>query len=83
MDIQIKNFGHISVLSSVRSFFEFMYRRVGCGFHPDDPMSSYGVFSEDECTELERLIEECFDVCEQYGEDIYEISIDAWHLFSE
>lgn len=55
---------------------------IGASFNPDDEVSSYTyydvspLFTDEEVSILEILIEEAFDVCKENGKDIYEITLD-------
>lgn len=62
---------------------EFMYQVIkeGTNIHPDDDFGSIvniptgePVYTEEEAGTRNRLMEECFQVCEESGLDIYDIS---------
>lgn len=67
----------ISCVDGVKRFFSSVIKAVGCSFHPDDPFSSYvdtdgnRIFSD--CAEYDKRMGECFDVCENCGEDVYRL----------
>lgn len=68
----------IKSMEDVRDFIEYIASLVGEGFHPDDLFEDYAdrygftIFSEEECREYTRLMDEALKVCGQNGKDIYE-----------
>lgn len=78
--MEIKNFT-ITTPHDVASFFVWIVFERGVAFHPDDPFSDYisltdgaRTFTDEEAAAYDRAMELCFDVCERYGRDIYEIA---------
>ncbi len=70
---------HITTLSEVESFARYLYDEVKIAFHPDESFQDYvstGTdhysFSKSEAAILNQRLEECFNVCENEGVDIYE-----------
>jgi len=56
----------------------------GVSFHPDDDFNDYVNFktnepcySETEAEKRNKLMNDCFDVCEKEGADIYEIMLEV------
>lgn len=76
---------HITNVDEVKNFFHYALSDRNIAVHPDDSLTD---FSEDELKQLnvtkdeavnyERLMDECFEVCERENEDIYGIFIDVY-----
>lgn len=73
---------HITSIKDVQDFARYLYNERKVAFHPDDDFSEYihsdskeALFSESEISIFNRLINECFTVCEQNDKDIYETMI--------
>ena len=73
----------IVTIDDVREFFNHLVNERQVVFHPDDPFEDYKfgnghrVFTQEECVVYNRLMDESFDVCEDYGTDIYTLGFDA------
>lgn len=74
---------HIKTVKDVEAFFHHIVfeRKVNC--HPDDMFENYvsceggiNTFTFEECAIYNRLMDECFDVCEKGDVDIYKIGIE-------
>lgn len=57
----------------------------GTAFHPDNDFTDYiniksGVsfYSEEEVNLRNRLMDECFIICEKVGEDIYQVMLEVY-----
>lgn len=57
--------------------------KIGRGFHPDDDFGDYinvngdcsQIFTDEEIKTMNAQLQECHDMCEIYGLDIYGISL--------
>ena len=76
-------FETIDSIDDVKRFFLFLMLNLHLLFHPDFRFEGYiekdesSVFLADECTLLNHLMEECFEVCESEDADIYTIGLEA------
>ena len=81
-DMQYNINSQITTINDVGAFFE----RVVCGrslcFHPGERFEGCvfcdvgsNMFSENGCAIYDRLMDECFEVCEKNGADIYAIGL--------
>lgn len=78
----------ITSIQDVTTFFHHLILEENLNFHPDEDFRNYvhldtGLSS---CTEEEaelrnHLLDECFEVCERYQADIYQIGIEI--LFNQ
>ena len=73
---------HISTLSGVVAFFEHLLYDRRISFHPDDDFSEYvkfstseRIFSDKETEIYNRLMDECFEVCNMNNVEIYSIGL--------
>lgn len=73
---------HIKSVNDVESFIHHIVYERKVNFHPDNMFEDYiscesGIhtFTHEECTLYNRLMDECFNVCESNGIDIYEIGL--------
>lgn len=64
----------------MKAFAKYLTNDLHLNFHPDDDFSFYvnyetkeSTFSPEEAAKYNALMNECFDVCEKVGVDIYEI----------
>lgn len=65
-------------------FIAFMEGRVGAAFHPDNEMDDYVMvtgqeFSEEERHRYDLLLKQAHEVL---GNEVYDISLEAVHLFT-
>lgn len=74
----------IKTIADVRNFFEHLTQERKVSFHPDDDFESYinidtnePTFTAEECKRYNEAMQQCFDVCQAEGEDIYLIGMDA------
>jgi hypothetical protein len=57
---------------------------IGLGFHPDTPGNDYvtqddtRLFTEEQASEYDLKIQQCFDVCSELGLDFYEMALDCF-----
>lgn len=70
-----------------RFFFWLVFDRK-VNFHPDEDFEEYEdletheyTFSDDEARYYNYTMSECFDVCEKYNRDIYEIATRVFKLY--
>lgn len=71
---------HITTIEEVKAFASYLINNLGVNLHPDNDFADYvryatgeRTFTDEEATIGNRLMEECFDVCEKRGVDIYEL----------
>jgi hypothetical protein len=74
------NIQHISTIGDVKMFSNYLVNELNVNIHPDDDFSDYcemgsarPCFNETEIATGNRLMDECFTVCEEQGADIYEL----------
>jgi len=74
----------IKTIEDVKTFFEELLAE-GLNFHPDDPFEDYinyetkePTYTEEKAALRNNLLEQAFDVCENEGEDIYELCIEIF-----
>lgn len=70
----------INTIEDVKLFAFQLVNEENLSFHPDDDFADYinlqtreSVYSEEEVQFLNQQMEKCFDICEQFGADIYEL----------
>jgi hypothetical protein len=75
---------HITTLEEVKHFANYLFNGLGVNLHPDDDFAEYmdsntgqPSFSEPEAATGNRLMNECFRVCEENGADIYDITFEV------
>jgi hypothetical protein len=80
---------NIETIKDVQDFAKFLYNERGVAFHPDDDFADYEncethepTFSESEISLYNRLMEQCFNVCEQNGRDIYSVMIEFHPIYN-
>ena len=73
---------HIRSVKDVKTFFYHIVYERNVNFHPDDMFEDYvsceseiNSFTLEECAVYNRLMDECFDICEKNGTDIYTIGL--------
>lgn len=81
-DMQYNINSQITTINDVEAFFQHLVIERNLSFHPDDRFEDYvswdggsNIFSEKECAIYNRLMDECFEVCEKNGADIYAIGL--------
>ena len=77
------NESQIKTVKDVEAFFHHIVFERKVNFHPDDMFENYvsceggiNTFTFEECAIYNRLMDECFDVCEKGDVDIYKIGIE-------
>lgn len=72
----------IATINDVKEFFYHLVNERSLNFHPDNRFEDYvscddgsNPFSQEECAIYNWLMDECFDVCEKNGADIYAIGL--------
>lgn len=69
---------HITTLSEVRRYASYLGVDLKVSFYPKDKFESYvddkgePIFTPEEALIGNRLMAECFDVCEEEGKELYE-----------
>jgi hypothetical protein len=73
----------INTSEDVKAFAKQLIEE-GVSFHPDDDFNDYVYFKEnkpyyakEEAEKRNELMEQCFDVCEKEGVDIYDIMLEV------
>ena len=81
---------NIKTIEDVEDFAKYLYNERGVAFHPDDDFAEYEnlethepTFSLHEVSLFNTLMEQCFDVCEHNGKDIYDVMSKFNPIFSE
>ena len=79
------NNSHITTTDEVKQFFHYVLFERHIIIHPDDSLTDLteGQLKEmnltsDEAMLYERLLDECFEVCERENEDIYGVFLDEY-----
>lgn len=74
---------HIKTVEDVETFAKQLIDE-GVSFHPDDDFNDYIFFKENkpcytkkEAEIRNHLMEQCFEVCEKEGEDIYSVMLEV------
>lgn len=78
----------IQTTSDVEKFINCLILEENLNFHPDEDFRNYVLldtglssYTEEEAELRNHLLDECFDVCEKYEADIYQIGIEI--LFNQ
>lgn len=69
----------IKTMCNVKTFFDHLTNERNLVWHPDEDFKSYvngDTFHLDECLLYNRLMDECFKVCQKHSWSIYEIAIE-------
>ena len=81
-NMRINEESHITTIADVKAFFQHLVEERMVNFHPDDDFAEYishddktPMFTDEEVTIYNRLMEESFDACEKAGVDIYNLGI--------
>jgi hypothetical protein len=76
----------INSIEDVKAFAEHLVRVEKLSFHPDDDFKDYvklnnqeAFYSEEEANLRNKLMNECFEVCEKEGVEIYELMLPILH----
>ena len=74
----------IKTIADVKELAKYLYHERGVAFHPDDGFEDYvcdgtqeATFTKSEVKLFNRLMGECFDVCEREQIDIYKIMAES------
>jgi hypothetical protein len=74
---------NISTVADVCAFFKHLVEVESLNFHPDERFENYihidtGLpsYSKEEAERRNRMMERCFEVCEEAGEEIYSIGLE-------
>ena len=73
---------NINTIEDVKKFINMLYIEFNLNLHPDDPFQDYidkdgkEIFTNEEATKLNKIMDDAFDVCEKNNVDIYEISLE-------
>ena len=71
------NTTHITSIEDVVLFFTHLVDEKHICFHPDDGFEgNFDNLTVLETKNYDRLMDECFAVCEEIGEDIYALALD-------
>lgn len=78
---------NINNIEEVHTFFKQLLAE-DLNFHPDTPFDDYincetrlPTYTDEQVKQRDKLLDECFNVCERYGADIYEIAIEIFQPF--
>jgi len=80
----ISRFSNISTIDEVRAFFKALIDELSLSFHPDDSFDGYGnhvngqwvdLFTPEEATQLDAIMQQCWKVCYDNNTDIYTIGM--------
>ncbi len=70
---------HIKSLNDVEAFFKLLLETESLNFHPDERFENYvqnntnkPTYTPEEAELRNKLMQDCFNVCEREGTDIYE-----------
>lgn len=63
----------IKSAEDVRNFFRFLIHEKNLNFHPDDEIEQCETVTEAEAATYNRLMAECFDVCQ---DEVYDIGFE-------
>jgi hypothetical protein len=70
----------IQSLSDVENFFKYLIEKEDLNLHPDDDFKNYinletdlPTYSHEEAEFRNKLMEACFEICDQQEADIYQI----------
>ena len=67
---------HITTIADVKAFFHhIVFDMDNLDFHPDDKFRGNEKLTVLEAANYDRLMTECFAVCETCGQDIYQIGM--------
>ena len=65
----------IRTVEEVKEFFHYLATERRMDFHPDDTFVGREGLEAEEQKRFDRLLEECFTVCDEYCVDIYELAL--------
>lgn len=75
-------FTKISTVKDVERLVKYIYNDLGVNFHPDDDFNDIihqetgkKTFSKKDADKYNKLVSDCFDICEKNNVDFYEIAL--------
>lgn len=78
-------YNHLTIIKSiedVEQFVKYIYEELGVNFHPDDDFNDIinhetgkNLFSNKDAEIYNKLVDACFDACENNNIDFYEIAL--------
>ncbi len=81
--MKYNNDSKVTTADDVKEFFRHLVNDRMVNFHPDDRFEDYvscedgsKTFTQEECVVYNHLMDECFEVCEKNGVDIYAIGLE-------
>lgn len=81
--MKYNNDSKITIVDDVKELFRHLVNDRMVNFHPDDRFEDYvsredgsKTFTQEECVVYYHLMDECFEVCEKNGVDIYAIGLE-------
>ena len=81
--MKYNNDSKITIVDDVKELFRHLVNDRMVNFHPDDRFEDYvsredgsKTFTQEECAVYNHLMDECFEVCEKNGVDIYAIGLE-------
>ena len=80
---------NIKTIEDVKSFFTDLVYKLELNFHPDDSFDQYitengrQLFTQQEASVFDSLMNECFNVCDQNDTDIYEICMEIINKYTD
>jgi len=79
---------HLTTLSDVQTFFNYLVFDLRLNFHIDTPFCDYVSLNDDkpyfttkEALRLQKLMDKAILICEFDGVDIYELGLDTLNSF--
>ena len=73
----------IKTVEDIEIFFSYLVHVLDLNFHPDTDFSDYvssedgsTTFSEAETSNLNTIMQACFEICERHKVDIHEIGLE-------
>ena len=85
--METKDF-QVKAPEDVAKFFFWLVFDCRLNFHPDDRFDNYvsiengqQTFTDEQCAKYDKVMDDCFEVCEKHNRDIYEIASRVIALF--
>ena len=75
----------LTCVDDVRAFFASLKNEHSLNFHPDNDFKEYvdeggqPTYTREEANQLNNNLEECFDICNEVGEDIYSLAMEEFN----
>ena len=79
----------INSIDDVWCFFNYLLFIEGVAFHPENSFEDYineegePTYTFEEAQQRDALMEECYDVCDEYGIDIFLLGMESFNTFME